>query len=266
MLVSIIIPNYNNEQYLTQCIDSCIKQDYKDIEVIIVDDCSNDNSIGIIKNFQKKYSNIRLIENDSKMHVATARDIGIRNSSGEWITTLDSDDFFISTDKISSEVNLVTKHQSKEEIIAYSGITMITEDGTRLQVMNSQNTKEGDLFIDILTRACAIPRDFLFSKKLYLESGGYDSSILIYEDWDLKIRLAKRAKFYYTGKAGIAYRRHGKGLSSAKKEEHDKWINFVFEKNSVDLSDKTKLKKKLLKHMNPGKMDLLKNRILNIFR
>jgi len=76
-----------------------------------------------------------------------------------------------------------------------------------------------------------IPRDFLCTKKQYLAVGGFDKDIPIYEDWDLKIRLSKENKFCYSGVDGVAYRRHGTGLSSVKSSEHVKWLKYIFEKN-----------------------------------
>ena len=61
--------------------------------------------------------------------------------------------------------------------------------------------------------------------------GGYDIAILIYEDWDLNIRLAAQYPFYYSGVNGTAYIRHGNGLSSLPVSEHEKWLKFIFAKN-----------------------------------
>ena len=84
---------------------------------------------------------------------------------------------------------------------------------------------------DVVRRTCMIPRDFLFTKKQYLAAGGFDSNIPIYEDWDLKIRLSKKNQFIYSGIAGIGYRRHGTGLSSASPVYHAFWLMRLFAKN-----------------------------------
>jgi hypothetical protein len=104
-------------------------------------------------------------------------------------------------------------------------------------VMNSKNLKEGWILEEIITRSCAIPRDFIMKKSQYLEVGGYDLSLPVYEDWDLKIRLASRYEFYYTGITGTAYRQHFKGLSSSPLKVHRKSLKRVFRKN-IDLAPK----------------------------
>lgn len=264
-LVSIIIPNFNKEIFLTQCLESCVLQAYKNLEIVIVDDCSNDNSINIIENYKDKYENIKFIRNKTNRGVAASRDIGIKSCHGEWITTLDSDDVLISRDKIKKEVDKLKEYSFGNDVIIYSGVVILNKEGKqKKRVMQKKNTKEGDLFVDILTRNCAIPRDFIFPKNLYFEVGGYDAKIPIYEDWDLKIRLAKRAKFYFSRIDGIGYRRHGYGLSSAKNSEHNKWINYVFNKNSNNLKNKKELSEKLMRNINQNMMTIIKNKINNL--
>lgn len=250
-LISIIIPNFNNAHYLDDCLESVINQSYNNTEIIIVDDCSTDNSIEIIKKWQRKDSRIKLIINNINQKVSKTRDIGIRNSTGEWITTLDSDDYYYSGDKIRNEIEKLQHNNFDKNIIVYSGIVQIDLNGNEIaKIMREDNTKNGYLFEEIITIGCAIPRDFMFSKKTYMEVGGYDYNIPLYEDWDLKIRLSKVNKFLFSGVDGIAYRRHKKGLSTTSRAEHKKWVEFVFGKNSVNLKNKTSLKAMLKNNFN----------------
>jgi hypothetical protein len=78
-------------------------------------------------------------------------------------------------------------------------------------------------------------------KDCYFEVDGYDCRFPIYEDWDLKIRLAQKFEFYYTRINGTAYRRHGKGLSSLPIQEHVKWLKKIFNKN-LKVAKKTEIK------------------------
>ena len=79
-------------------------------------------------------------------------------------------------------------------------------------MITPRKLQEGDIFYGTITRTRAIPRDFVFSKDEYLQVGGYDRSLGLFEDWDLKLKLAKRNDFYYTGIRGTAYRIHRTGL------------------------------------------------------
>ena len=99
-LITIIVPVYNVEKYLDECINSLINQDYKRIEIILIDDGSKDNSLKICKEFEKKYKNIKLIEQKNS-GVSIARNKGIENANGEWICFVDSDDYM--------EKNMISK-------------------------------------------------------------------------------------------------------------------------------------------------------------
>ncbi len=251
--ISIIIPSYNNAKYIKQCLDSCVFQTYKNIEIIVVDDCSSDNSVNLVKAYQKRDSRIRLIQNTKNQGVSKTRHIGILACSSDWITTLDSDDFYVSERKLEKEVETLKYHDLNVNIIAYSGIICVNREGENVHdVMSVYRVVEGDVFEVFLTRGCAIPRDFIFSKKLYFDIGGFDFQLPLYEDWDLKIRLAKYGSFYYSGISGIAYRQHNQGLSSVNKEKHLKWLQYVFDKNSKGLKNRLELNAMLMKRIKPS--------------
>lgn len=92
MKISIIVPVYNVEKELSRCIDSLVKQTYKDIEIILVDDGSTDESPYICENYKKIYSNIKVIHKENG-GLSSARNCGINNSSGEYLLFVDSDDY-----------------------------------------------------------------------------------------------------------------------------------------------------------------------------
>lgn len=90
--VSVIVPVYNVEQYLSDCLESICCQTLKEIEIIVVNDGSTDNSLSIIESFQQKYSNIKLI-NKKNGGLSSARNAGIEMAVGEYLFFVDSDDF-----------------------------------------------------------------------------------------------------------------------------------------------------------------------------
>lgn len=93
ILFSVIIPVYNAEKYLTKCIDSVIHQRFDDLELIIIDDFSNDNTRKILKLYAKKNNNIKVFFNRKNKGVAFTRNVGLKKSSGKYLVFLDSDDF-----------------------------------------------------------------------------------------------------------------------------------------------------------------------------
>ena len=91
-LVSIIIPTYNTEKYIEKCIQSVLEQTYTDYEIIIVDDCSTDNSMDVVARF--KDPRIKVIKNEINRGPSYSRNRGIQLSKGDFIALLDSDDWW----------------------------------------------------------------------------------------------------------------------------------------------------------------------------
>lgn len=91
--VSVIIPVYNVEKYIAQSLESVINQTYKDIEILCIDDCGNDNSMQIVENFAKKDSRIKIIHHNKNMGLGIARNTGVKHAKGKYIACVDSDDW-----------------------------------------------------------------------------------------------------------------------------------------------------------------------------
>lgn len=109
--VSVIIPCYNAEKYIETCLDSVCNQTLKDIEIICIDDYSNDNTVKIIKEYSKKDNRITLIESKKKIYAAIARNKGLEVASGEYVAFMDSDDFYPDND-VLSDLYKTAKHEN----------------------------------------------------------------------------------------------------------------------------------------------------------
>lgn len=116
-LVSIIIPVYNTEKYLRTCLNSVVRQNYQNIEIIIVEDKSPDNANFILYEYEKNFKNIKVIHNPTNLGIATTRNIGLEQANGDFILFVDSDDYIDTTTiadmiYLSQEysINLVSFH------------------------------------------------------------------------------------------------------------------------------------------------------------
>ena len=94
MLVSIIVPTFNSEKYLKNCIESILSQSYKNFEVIFVDNSSKDKTVQIVKDYIKQNKNFVLKIVNNEFNIANSRNIGIQNAKGDLIAFLDSDDYW----------------------------------------------------------------------------------------------------------------------------------------------------------------------------
>lgn len=91
--ISIILPTYNVEQYIARAIESCINQTFKNIEIIVVDDCGSDKSIVIVKEYAKKDDRIKIIHNEENLKLLRARYEGVKVANSPYIMFLDPDDY-----------------------------------------------------------------------------------------------------------------------------------------------------------------------------
>ena len=122
--VSVVLPIYNVEKYLPKCIESVIAQTLKDIEIICVNDCSNDNSENIIREYMKKDDRIKIINNEKNIGVGFSRNIGVDCSNGEYISFIDSDDF-IENDYLENLYSTAIKYDA--DIVFTNNIYTVNE-------------------------------------------------------------------------------------------------------------------------------------------
>lgn len=218
--LSVIIPNFNKSKYIQQCVQSVINQTYRVAEIIIVDDCSTDNSVEIVRNLMKNDKRIILCDLTVNGGVSHARNVGAQIATSEYITFLDSDDYYFDLHKIENEVALLKK--CGENSIAYSKIKYVDYQGRSLNIGEQTNYLSGNLYYKWLIgrNKIGLARDYCVSKKKFFEAGAYEEGNSFYEDLDLLIRLAKSNNFYCTNDFGTAYRQLTSGLSSKPREEH----------------------------------------------
>lgn len=137
-MISVIVNVYNGEKYITKCIDSIINQTYKDLEIIIVNDGSTDNTLDICKKY--KDNRIKIITTKN-MGLSLSRNIGIDNSKGEYIYFLDADDY-IDPDTLEYLYKLSKKHKSKittcDCIDIYDYNNNIKNKQEKIEILNSK--------------------------------------------------------------------------------------------------------------------------------
>ena len=119
MKVSVIIPTYNSEKYLDECLKSVINQTFRDYEIIIVDNKSEDNTLKIIEKYMKDNKNITLIRLDRNLKQGIARNTGVQNSIGEYIMFVDSDDK-VSPEFINKMYNKITSDNADMTICRWA--------------------------------------------------------------------------------------------------------------------------------------------------
>lgn len=243
--VAIIIPNYNKEAFLPACIESAISQSYCNIEIIIIDDHSTDNSDTTIKKLIKGKPNIKYYRLPENRGVSYARNYGAKKTIADYLVFLDSDDIYINKDKIKNEVKIIDENK-----IAFSQwVPIDTENTIQSYKKFTKNPLQNFAISKILS--ISLPpykqlRGYMIPSCIFKKIGGYNTELSFYEDFDLQCRLALCArKFVYTQKIGEAYRLGTNGLSSQNVTDAAKTIEIIKQKYIPNLNPIQKLMYKI---------------------
>ena len=246
--VSVIIPNYNKEKYLRDCVDSVLSQSYPNIEIMIVDDCSTDRSRDIIHELQRKNNCVKAILLSDNAGVRNARNVGAKAATGYYLTFLDSDDIYINNKKNENELNLI----KNDTEIAFSQWVKLDVNGSVVsdQII-SRNIYRNRYAICKILSISRPPyqhlRGYLITKRLFDTVGGYTFAYDFFEDFDFQCRLVLNGKLRYTGDYGEGYRDVPGGLSKNKILNANRMIDAIQNAHYQKLAWDQKLYYKFLK-------------------
>ncbi|MBX2990028.1 MAG: glycosyltransferase family 2 protein [Bacteroidetes bacterium] len=201
-LVSVVIPAYNAERFVGKTIESILLQTYPHFEVLVVDDGSTDSTAGIVKSFAVHDSRVKLLQKPNG-GVATARNMGIRNATGEYVAPCDSDDVWY-PDRLKAQVECMI--QSDESVgLVYCWSKIIDEDDR--PIVDITHSYEGRVFADLVysnflgNGSCALIR-----RRCFDAVGEYNGATTPCEEWDLYIRVAERYKVRLVPNILVGYR------------------------------------------------------------
>lgn len=124
--ISVIVSVYNTEKYIEKCLDSLLNQTYSNIEIVVINDCSTDGSLKILKKYAKKYDNMILIENKENKGLSYSRNVGLEKATGKYIGYIDSDDYVDFT-YYEQMMKAIKKEKSE---IAIADMKIVYEDGS----------------------------------------------------------------------------------------------------------------------------------------
>lgn len=233
--LTVVIPSHNKGKYLIKCLDSIMYQSYQVKEIIVYDDCSTDDSIQLLHDYQKKCSYLTIIQQKENVGVSVARDTAIKAAKTDYITFIDADDFYWDSSKLKKEMETAKAYYSKtgKYPCTYSQTVLVDETGNRKDRFSIKNWDKY-LRLGTVSRLYKywIPRDYCFPRAAYIDVGGFDCNMCLYEDWDLNLRLLAKYDFVFSGCYGTAYRLDTGGLASVNFKKHYEAKKQVFHKNN----------------------------------
>ena len=221
-LVSVIIPNYNYARYVCEAIDSVLTQTYPNIEIIVVDDGSKDESKEILQSYGGKIKTI-LQQNQG---VSAARNNGLTESKGEFIAFLDADDVWL-PQKIEKQIE---RFLSDDLLgLVHVGVEDIDADGKHLS--NHLDGLEGDISHEFLlfNRAVVLGggSGIIIRRQILEEIGGFDTRLSTSADWDVFHQVSSRSKVGFIAEVLLKYRIHGSNMhGNIRRMEREMMLGF----------------------------------------
>jgi len=216
-LVTIIIPTYNRINMVAKAIQSAVSQTYKNLEIIVVNDCGHDVQIVIDTINDPRIKYVQHIENKG---LGAARNTGIANSTGKYIGYLDDDDWYF-----PEHVRILVEKMEQDNIdVIYSNAIQNYQqaqpDG-RYATLGRHMPYDMDFVKDMLLYQNITPvLCIMHARECLDKTGVFDENLKVYEDWDLWIRMSRHYDFHHMRVATCEYvfKQDGSTMSSSRNE------------------------------------------------
>ena len=222
-LVSVICLSYNHEAYVVESLNSVINQTYPNIELLIADDYSTDNSVGIIQKWLENHPNVFFLANEKNLGNTKTFNQLAKKAKGEFIIDLAADDILL-PNCIEKQVNTFQNSNYRSLGIVYGNLIEIDEKGNFISnyYTEEDHPESGDIYKMVVGRTTKICSVSSMIKKSVLEKLGYYDENLAYEDLDLWIRTSREYEFEYIPEI----------LAKKRVLSHSLSSHFLIEKNS----------------------------------
>lgn len=220
--VSIVLPVYNGEKFLSCSIESCINQTFKDWELLIIDDCSDDSSSDIARRYQQKDERIYYYKNDSNMKLPRTLNRGFSLARGSYLTWT-SDDNYYRPKAIEEMLNVL---ENSNADFVFTAFSTINENGETIKKNSISEDPRHLIWKYNIVGAC-----FMYSRAVYEKIGDYDPDLFLSEDYDYWLRIFHEFEVEYIDEDLYAYRKHDRTLTAMYKAAQHEALEKVLLKN-----------------------------------
>jgi glycosyltransferase involved in cell wall biosynthesis len=243
--VSVVMPSYNHAKYLSEAIESVLNQSFKDFELIILDDCSRDNSQKIIETYQRRDVRIRALFHKKNMGIAKTANELLAEAKGIYVAFVASDDVWVKS-KLERQLAIL---ENNEDLVVWSDGLIIDSNGfgtgeTFIQWNRaSQRKKSGDIFEELLLN------NFILGSSILLKTENarkirFDEQLRYLNDYRFMLELSRQYKYYFIKESLTKYRLHGKNtiISNWQSWQRDEILvrNYILKEYGNKMSAKSK--------------------------
>lgn len=207
--VSVIMPCYNHARYLPEAVESILKQSYGDLELIITDDSSSDNSVDVIERYKRMDRRIISIYNKKNKGASCSRNRAIMASRGNYVSFCDADDIW-ENDKL--EIQMDCMLNNREYAAIHSDSTIINGQGTPtgdlFSSLYQRGKMSGNLFHELCVSNFINIQTVLLRRQCVNDVGLFEEDIKYVEDWIYWVKVARNFRFFYIDEPLGRYRIH----------------------------------------------------------
>lgn len=211
--ISVIMACYNASLFIEKAIISVIQQTFKNLELIIVDDASTDNSLDLARNFADTDQRIKILSLATNSGAAAARNYAIQSAKGEWLAILDADDVFL-PNKLERQLHCLNNARSDTVLIGTDSF-QIDEHGRRLSKQCYPTSSQKLAQNLVLTKRFPAHSSIMYRASTVRFLGGFNESYLLCQDYDLWLRLSRVGSMISVPECLIEYRLHEHNVSKS---------------------------------------------------
>lgn len=235
-LISIVIPAFNRAKTIGYCLDSIIRQTYTHFEVVVVDDCSTDETVSLVRAYPD--NRVRCIVLDKNSGAQAARNRGINEAKGEWIAFQDSDDEWM-PEKLEKQVEALQSVDFEPLILVHTNGLIQYENGES-KVFYSESMEQiqgSNVYRLVLLESRVLFPGILTSKAALLQIGLLDVNVVAHQEWDTSIRLGKMCKFIYLPTPYFKWHLHSDETVSRNNVKDVEGFYYIINKHQNDIRE-----------------------------
>jgi len=213
------MPCFNHARFLKEAADSVLRQTHTDLELVIIDDCSLDNSWEVMTRLAAADSRVELVRHEFNQGLPKSRNDGLQVAKGDLIAFCDADDVW-ETGKLTKQVALLQDHPSED--VVYCD-TFIIDGNSELtgerfsELYPLPKTSSGWLFQELINRNFINVQSALMRRRLLESVHGFDEDLGVLEDWWYWIQLSRTHRFLYSPEPLARYRVHSQSMNAMKR-------------------------------------------------
>ncbi len=208
--VTVIIPVYNREKYVSEAIDSILTQSFTDFELLLIDDGSTDGSVEVMRSYTDP--RIRLVYNGSNLGIPKTRNKSLQLARGEYIAMLDSDDY-AHPDRLKKQVAFLDRHP--DYAVVGSWAAEMDENGRLWRRIKIFPVSPGEVQSGLLFRCCFL-HPSIMARKAVLQVYGYRDQYVVCSDFELLVRIARKYKLGNLPQILVRHRIHAGRITYEK--------------------------------------------------